>query len=329
MSTRVTLKSIAEDLGLSHMTVSRALSGHGNVQSDTRRAVQERARTLGYVKSAAASAMRGRPTRIVGLLVPNLVNEFYALFADTMARACDAEALQLVIHVTNDDAAVEQQALQRLREVQAGAVVMVPAPQSDRPEPARPEDMRIVQLIRRRDQAAALLIDDAAAISAAVDHLVARGHRRIGFIGADQQLSSGRERLLAYHHALQRHQIAPDHTLTITAPPSFRMGHDGAATLLDGKVSVTALICGGFEISNGALEACLGRGTRLPNDLAFVGYGDPAAYQWIAGGITTIRLPVAEMARGAVRGLAQTLGPTSERQISDSYPAKLIIRRSS
>ena len=85
---RVTIKSIARDLGLSHMTVSRALSGHGNVHPDTRDKVLARAREVGYVRSSAANAMRGDPTGIVGLLLPNIVNEFYARFANTLALLC-------------------------------------------------------------------------------------------------------------------------------------------------------------------------------------------------------------------------------------------------
>lgn len=328
MSERVTIKSIAQDLGLSHMTVSRALAGHANVHAETRQAVLDRARALGYVKSAAASAMRGDVTRIVGLLLPNLVNEFYAQFADTMARACQEQALHLVIHLTNDDAANERQAILRLREVQASAVVMVPTPVADADEPAAIEGMRVVQLIRRRDLAPALLIDDASAIAEAVDHLVGRGHRSIGFIGANLQLSSGRERFAAFRNSLQRHGIMLRDALTITAAPSFRMGHESASALLDGKVEMTALVCGGFEISNGALDACLERGRQFPRDIAFVGYGDPAAYRWIEGGITTIRLPVVEMAMGAVCHLARTLEQAPAPQSPQMFSATLVTRGS-
>lgn len=328
MSGRVTIKSIAVDLGLSHMTVSRALSGHSNVHPETRHAVQERARALGYVKSAAASAMRGDATRIVGLLLPNLLNEFYAQFADALARACVDQALHLVIHLTSDDANNERRAILRLREVQASAVVMVPTPVSGTDKPAPIEGMRVVQLIRRRDLAPALLIDDASAIAEAVDHLVARGHRSIGFIGANLQLSSGRERFFAFRDSLQRHGIAMRDALTITAAPSFHMGQDSVSALLDGKEEMTALVCGGFEISNGALDACLARGLRFPNDLAFVGYGDPASYRWIAGGITTIQLPVVEMAAGAGHKITENLLQTHNPRAPQMFSATFVTRRS-
>ncbi len=328
MSSRVTIKSIALDLGLSHMTVSRALAGNSNVAAETRDLVLARAHALGYVKSAAASAMRGGSTRIVGLLLPNLVNEFYAQFADSMARACEEQALHLAIHLTNDDELNERRAILRLREIQASAVVMVPTPLSGAGKAIAIEDMRVVQLIRRRDLTPALLIDDASAIARAVDHLVASGHQRIGFIGADLRLSSGLERYNAFRDSLQRHHIALREGLTMTGSPSFRMGQDSALALIDANEAMTALICAGFEISNGALDACLDRGLRLPEDLAFVGYGDPASYQWIAGGITTIRLPVNAMALGAVHCLTEGLMQPGKPSQSQRFPASLVLRHS-
>ncbi len=326
MPGRVTIKSIALDLGLSHMTVSRALSGHSHVHAETRDAVLERASALGYVKSAAASAMRGDVTRIVGLLLPNLVNEFYAQFADTMARACEEQALHLVIHLTNDDEINERRAILRLREVQASAVVMVPTPLSPSAAAAPIADMRVVQIIRQRDPLPALLIDDAASIADAIDHLVDRGHHDIGFIGPDLQLSSGRARYTAFRTALHRHGIAMQDALTVTAAPSFQMGHNSALALLDGVRPMTALLCAGLEMSNGALDACLIRGLQFPKDLAFVGYGDPAAYRWIAGGITTIRLPAVDMAWAAVRSIADSLQRSQAPQSRQILSAALITR---
>ena len=70
---RATIKSIARDLDISHMTVSRALSGNPNVKAGTRALILARAKELGYVKSAAANAMRGGQSAIIGLLLPNIV----------------------------------------------------------------------------------------------------------------------------------------------------------------------------------------------------------------------------------------------------------------
>ncbi|UWQ17240.1 LacI family DNA-binding transcriptional regulator [Jannaschia sp. M317] len=317
MPERVTIKSIARDLGVSHMTVSRALSGHPNVLKETRDAVRKRAAELGYVKSAAAMAMRGDGTGIVGLLLPNIINEFYARFANTLATACDGAGMQLIIHLTNDDPATEEAALDRLREVQASSVVMVPVPGRDGRPTAQVAGLRTVQLIRQRafdDATGAILLDDGPALRAAIAHLVGRGHSRIAYIGADAALSSGRSRLSAFEKGMATAGLPAD--LVRTGAPSFDMGRACAQDLLTGEA--TALLCGGFEISNGALSACLEDGGRID----FVGYGDPSFYAWVDGGVTTVQVPVEALAHHAVQMIVE--GRTTE---TATFAAELVLRR--
>ena len=299
MSKRATIKSIAADLGISHMTVSRALSGHPNVQRQTRDAVLRRARELGYVRSAAAGAMRGEDTRIVGLLLPNLVNDFYARFANTMALDCETQNHQLIIHLTDDDAELETRALARLGQVRATAIVMVPAPDAAH-MPAMGGDTRIVQLIRQRGPAAASVsVDDAPAIGDAVRCLAGRGHRRIGYVGGADRLSSGKERLAAFRAGLAAAGLKAMPDLIQTGAPSFDFGR-GATRKLLSATQATALVCGGFEISSGALDVLMSARRERP-DFDMVSYGDPPHLRWIAGGISAIGVPVDDLADAATR----------------------------
>ncbi len=304
----MTIKSIAKDLGISHMTVSRALSDHPNVNKATRDMILTRARELGYVKNAAAKAMRGDGTKIVGLLLPNIINEFYARFANALALACEQNSLHLIIHLTNDDIDQEHAALERLREVQAMAVLMVPAPRRTRDEITQSFGLNIIQLVREcsiEGTTATILIDDLSAIEEAVQHLAQQGHTQIGYIGANNKLSSGELRLAAFRTGLAKAGLIENPEIVQTATPSFEMGRSCTSLLLASQTA-TALICGGVEISNGALAALMDRGEDPQADIAFVGYGDPSYYAWIKGGISTIKLPVDQLAQEAIRLLQYT-----------------------
>lgn len=331
MAPRVTIKTIAHDLGISHMTVSRALSDNPNVNAKTRREVLKRAAELGYVKSAVATAMRGDATRIVGLLLPNIVNEFYARFANALAVACDNQALSLIIHLTDDDATRERQSINRLREVQADAVIMVPAPKSTDDEDLRLDSFTVVQFIRRRKEASpasGLVIEDATAIGAAVDHLAKCGHRRIAYIGASKNLSSGNARLTAFEQALVRNDLPAESEFICTGAPSFELGRQSAVTILESSSPASAMVCGGFEISSGALDTCLRQGLGMPDDIAFVGYGDPSAYRWINGGISTVSLPVDVLAEHALELVSAGQRPDHDGAETRKIAAKLVLRRS-
>jgi LacI family transcriptional regulator len=331
VSKRVTIKSIAEDLGISHMTVSRALSDSPKVKEDTRRVVRQRARELGYVKSVVASAIRGDQTMIVGLLLPNLVNEFYARFADSLAKYLELRGQQLIIHLTNDDIDKERQAILKLREIQAHGVVMVPAPGMVEYEENYLRDLRIIQLIRKRAlniSSTAALVDDSGAIIEAVHHLASQGHSRIAYIGGEPSLSSGYSRLSAFLGGMEEAGLVPRADTTLTDMPSFGMGYTSAQTLLN-RDTATAIICGGFEISNGALSALLERGLNLPRDISFIGYGDPSFYRWVGGGVSTIKVPVEDLAGKTVELLGPEGSGRQDGPEGKSQKAELVIRQSS
>jgi DNA-binding LacI/PurR family transcriptional regulator len=325
MTRRVTIKSIADSLGISHMTVSRALSDHPSVRPETRAAVQARAEAMGYVPSAAARAMRGDTWPILGLVLPNLLNEFYARLADALAREGEAAGLHVAIDLTNDDAALEDRALARLEALNARAVLRVPPPASA----IRPHgDLKVIDFIRRSEngQGPALLVDDGPALAEAVDLLVGQGHRRIAYIGADLALSSGAERHRAVAEALARHGLSLQADITHVGRPGFDFGAAAARAIVAARPRATAVITAGFEISNGALDACLEMALSFPRDIAFVGYGDPAAYRWLAGGITTVSLPVEDLARAAVRLATEPQAP--DATAIPRFPARLVRRGS-
>lgn len=303
MGNRVTIKSIARDLGISHMTVSRALSDHPNVRPDTRKAVQEHARTVGYVRNAAAKAMRGDGTKIVGLLLPNIVNEFYARFANTLAQSCEDYSLHLIIHLTNDDPDTELRAFERLHEVQAMSVIHVPAPGAVQNVAAHLAGVNVIQLIREQEMGqpvSSILVEDHGAIGAAVQHLAGLGHQAIGYIGADARLSSGRARRRAFEAGLASAGLVVDADWITLGAPDFSTGQKSAGRLLAER-KVTAIVCGGFEVSNGALSVVLEARQDAVQGMGFVGYGDPSYYTWLNGGVSTIAMQVDELAQEAAR----------------------------
>lgn len=331
MAGRVTIKSIAADLGISHMTVSRALSNHPRVKAQTREMVLNHANKLGYVRNIAARAIRGDRTTIVGLLLPNLENEFYARFADALAKLVDGKGLQLIIHLTNDDFDTETRSILKLQEIQPRTVVMVPAPGDPETEQVYLRDLHIVQLIRKRESLSShgsVMVADGEALSQAVQHLARHGHTRIGYIGGEPSLSSGASRLAAFLSGIEASGLANHTDDVITGMPSFDLGYRSANKLVE-RARISALVCGGFEISSGALHACLERDLRLPRDIAFIGYGDPSYYRWIHGGISTIAIKPDTLAEKAAALIVQDESEEAESSSHQSLKAELVIRHSS
>lgn len=306
------------------MTVSRALSGSEHVNAATRQKICDYAEKMGYVRSSAASAMRGDPTAIVGLLLPNIVNDFYARFANSLSILCAEAGFDLVIHLTGDDIKQEVHCLTRLQALQARVVLRVPAPRDNGQAPYPVNGPDLINLIRTVDEESSsgeLMINDELAIRQAVAHLHSTGCSRIAYIGGAETLSSGRQRLNAFTAGLAENHLDIHQNLVFTGSPVQGAGHEGMLAILDMADGPDALICGGFEISNGALNACLERGVDMPGQLAFIGYGDPAFYQWISGGVSTIALSAHEVACSAMRMISSDDASTEdcEKTVSATF----------
>lgn len=327
MTSKVTIKTIAEELGISHMTVSRAFSDHPNVSAKTKQLILKRADELGYVRNAAAAAMRGKQTSIAGLILPNIVNDFYAQFASDFETACAKAGISLLVHITQDDPVREEQAIIRLTELRAASVVIVPTPGASKLSNKLLKHFNVVQLIREQaDQSATatLTVNDHDAIAEAVRRLYDQGLMRVAYVGASRSLSSGAKRYAAFETAINDLGLnsAPSHILT--DGQTYAFGREAVDTLLALAERPQAIVCGGFEISRGVLDRLLENGLEMPSDMALIGYGDPSHYRWVAGGVSTIALPITALAKAAAAALSPTrTTPTENRK---EAVAELIIR---
>ncbi len=325
---KVTIKTIAADLGVSHMTVSRVLSGKQNVKPELRDRILNRAKELGYVKNTAALTMRGEKPAIVGLLVPNIRNEFYAHFADALTNACNEKEINLLIHLTHDDITKEERALTLLKEAQAHSVIMVPSPTPTNYQPNH-SGLNIIEFIRTRNTQAEtchLLINEEPAIDAAISRLVNLGHEKFAYIGADNRLASGQRRQDFFQNSIKKHGVPSEQVNTFTGLPNFDYGYTTALDIVQNIPETTAILCGGFNISLGALNALLQSDGYSFKERAFIGYGDSTFYRWLGGGISTISLPLDQLAKSAVELLSgfqkdEIVGPQSY-----IHPASLTVR---
>jgi LacI family transcriptional regulator len=296
-----TIKEIAQRLGVSHSTVSRALNDHHHTSEATKELVRNAARTMGYIPHGPARAMRGVRSSLVGLIIPDIQNDFYARIARVIAQKCAAESLQLVLAVSEDDADLEYQHALALREAHAGGIIVVPSARIERRTQSLLNGSATVQLVRTctglRGQSVG--IDDGVGMYAATRHLLELGHRRLAFIGGSATLSTGRTRLRGFSDAITGAGLSLEDMALVLGQPRFDFARAATERILGGSPKdprVTGIVVGGVELAVGALAAIRQARLRLPEDVSLVGYGDPDWFRLWEPPITTIDLPVEELA---------------------------------
>ena len=320
MGSPATIKDIAAQLGMAHSTVSRALNDHPHIRQETKLLVRRAAAELGYVTNSGARLMRLGKSSMIGLIVPDVENPFYSAAAKVMAESCAADGFQLMLAVSEDDPLQEQRQVQALREARAAGVA-VALTASPRPQTiALLRQVPTVQLVRRDAAlvADAVGIDDSAGTRIATQHLLELGHRRIAFVGVLQQLSTGAARLAGYRGALRDARIEAEPAFEKVGRPRPEFGRQALSELLALRNRPTGVVLGSPQFMLGALDAIGAAKLSIPADLSIVGYGDTDWYRLWRPAITTVGLPLNDIAATAASLLFRRIRKANDKTTESS-----------
>jgi LacI family transcriptional regulator len=305
----VTIKDIAATLGVSHSTVSRALNDHSHISTAMKERVRSVAADLGYVVNAGARTLRQSSSRLVGVIVPNVLNELFAVMIKVLAARCERAGFQLVLCVTEDDPKIELRHIEMLRQSRAMGLIVVPSPFL-LPETARlMSAIPLVQFSRSHPLIAGptIAIDGAQGIASAVRHLADLGHRRIGYVGLTPDLSTGRARYEGFTAAMAKHGVELDRARTFLGQSSIEFGRASTLGLLRQAQRPTAIVYGSADLTLGGLEATRREGVAVPDDVSIIGFGDPHWLSIFVPSVSTVGLALAESAETAISMLLRVI----------------------
>jgi len=306
----ITTRDIAERLGVSVSTVGRALADDPRISDETKFRVRRTASEMGYVGNRAARMMRGAPSNVVALVIPDIRNSFYSTIAHELSTNMEAEGFQLMLSETDDDRMVELRHLRELSANRVAGVIIVPTarPHGDAVKLLRA--MPHLQLLRRHPSLGSQWfgVDDHEALRQGTAHLVDRGHTRIAYVGGPTELPTGAERLRGFRTALREGGLPEEAGRTELGPPSsVEHGARAVRRLLDAPDAPTAIVLGSVQLTAGVLEELTRRRVKVPEELSVVGFGDEPGFSWWGPGLTTIGLPIQEMATGCALWMLRRL----------------------
>jgi LacI family transcriptional regulator len=316
-----TINDVARHAEVSPMTVSRVINGETNVRPATRERVNEAIAALNYAPNPAARSLAGAGQTRIGLLYSNpstgFLSEFLLGSLDQAARS----DVQIVVEKC-ELGEHEMQVTQRLIDSGIDGVVL---------PPPLCENSGILALLGAAaiptvsvassvpaDDLFAIRIDDRAAALTMVRHVMTLGHRRIGFVTGNPNLSASARRLDGYRAALEESGIAVDEDLIAHGLFTYRSGLDAAERLLDLAEPPTAIFASNDDMAAATVAMAHRRGLDVPGDLTVCGFDDTTLSTAIWPELTTIHQPIADMSRAAVELLVQAIrgqrtGETIER----------------
>jgi LacI family transcriptional regulator len=324
----VTLADIAREAGTSASTASRALSGRGYVSPVARGRLLEVAERLGYVPNASARTLKQKTSRVVGVVVSDLGNQFYARLAAGIEQALRVAGYQMMLLGDNSQADEELAAARAFLAMRAPGVIMTPVGAAATRLLAA-QGVAVVEVDRRLADVPcdSVVIDNESGGRAATAHLLELGHRRIALLGVDTAWTSDAGRLRGYRDAHADAAVPVDEELVLRIPVNDGTAEARIARLLD-EAAPTAIFAANNQLAEQAWNVLRLRSLRLPDEISLVGFDDVPWMAMVEPGITVVSQPTVELGISAAQLLLRRVEqPLAPPQVALLEPS-LVVRGS-
>jgi LacI family transcriptional regulator len=276
--TNVTIKDVARLSGVSPMTVSRVINQSLRVSPVTRSRVEQAIAELGYVPSSLARGLSRQKTGTIALIVPDVANPFFTLIVRGAEDVARRAGYRVLLCDTRFDLTLEAEVIEEMIAHRVEGIVIAPVSDASRSQLKRLARFGVPFVLIDRTipgvECDVVLGDSTAGARSLVEHLIALGHRRIGMIVEDENVSTARERRAGYVEALDHAGIELDPTLVVYASADPQGGAVGMEKLLQLAERPTGVFTVNNLVALGAIEAVRAAGLEVPDDVALVCYDD-------------------------------------------------------
>jgi LacI family transcriptional regulator len=330
----VRLVDIATRVGVSVMTVSKALRDKPDVAATTRARIKTAALEMGYVPDSSAQSLRTRATKLLGLAIPSTTNPVFARMVFALEERAQALGYDLLLAHTQNKPELEERCLRRFLARRVDGIFVSPVYRME-------NDARIYRELQTNGTPVVLLgspaafcsqfvsvqTEELAASFAATKHLLELGHKRIAYFTGPLPAIWAQERYEGYRRAHREAGLEVDDRLVFHAGSTIEDGHKAALEFAGENCGATAIQACNDLVAIGAANTLLQQGLRIPEDLSLVGFGNILVAEHFRVPLTTIRQPKLRLGLAAMELMEELL--RGERPESRRLPAELIIRDSS
>jgi LacI family transcriptional regulator/LacI family repressor for deo operon, udp, cdd, tsx, nupC, and nupG len=332
---QTTIIDIARELNISKSTVSRALTGHPNVNPETRKAVLALADKMDYQRNMLALSLVTSRSNTLGIIVPEFLTSFFPQIVIGAQEVASKAGYNVIVSQSNESYETEVANAKVMLANRVDGVMVSVSKESRNFEHFKifqRKGIPIVFFNRVCDemQVPKVVVDDYDGAFRAVEHLIGTGKRRIAHLAGPDSLSISRKRLQGYRDALLKHGLPILEELIIPYDLSTEKARIYVKHLLDLPEPPDALFSINDPTAIEAMQVIKARGLRIPQDIAVVGFSNDYASALIEPGLTTVAQPVREMGKTA----AQLLLDQMDREVSDwkaiirTLKTELIVRGS-
>jgi DNA-binding LacI/PurR family transcriptional regulator len=330
----VRLKDIAQHVGVSIMTVSKALRDEPDVSAATKSRIKALAKQMGYVPDSSAQGLRTKTTKLFGLIIPSSTNPVYARMVVAIEERAHELGYDILFAHSLNKPEREELCIRRFLSRRVDGLFISPVYRFE-------AEARIYQEVLASKTPVVLLgppaafcksfasveIEELNASYAATQHLLSLGHKHIAYFTGPPTAPWAHERFEGYRRALREAGIELDDKLVFQSGSTIEDGTNAALQMLNETCQATAVQAVSDLVAIGCANALLSQGLKIPDDISVIGFGNILTAEHFRVPLTTIRQPKHRLGAAAVETMMSLL--RGEKARSKRLPAELIVRKSS
>ncbi|MDX1637058.1 MAG: LacI family DNA-binding transcriptional regulator [Balneolaceae bacterium] len=335
MSTQVTLKEIADALGVSAMTVSRAINNKPNVDEDTRGRVLEKARSMGYTPNHVAKSLVSKKTYTIGVVIPEISHAFFPEVVRGIEEVSYSSNYHLILTHSAEQFRREKDAIDTLRAKRVDGVLISSCQTLENYsfyEQVIESGTRIVFFDRCIEGigASCVSVNDRESSKLITRHLIDHGYKKIAHLSGPTEVSIGKKRCRGYLEAMEEAGIRVDPRWIVESGFQESGARKAMTKLLQLPKAKRprAVVAVNDPVAFGAMEAINERGLEIPGDIALVGFTDEVRSELVNPPLTTIHQPAYEVGKKGAEKLINTIEKEQEPVENIEVKTDLVIRES-
>jgi len=307
----ITLKMVSEKAEVSVNTASRAINNKPDINLETKKRVLRIAKELGYIRNAAAVALRTKKTGTIGVVIADNRNPFYAEVLSGMEEAAREKNYHIILANTQRDYRKEEEAINLLLAKRVDGLLITPVQDKD-DDIKNLIDANIPFVVVGRDfeniEVDAIYNDEVKGGFLATEYLIKKGHKRIALIDGFLHKSPAKGRLEGYKKALKKD------------------GYERTKQMLEENLDFTAIFAYNDMVAFGSMQAIKEKDLRIPEDIGLVGYDDIPFSSLISPPLTTIKLKKQELGTESVKLLFSRINGNREKNKKIMLDVELIVK---